>query len=234
MYHDVHEGRSPAADIPGAAARYHVSRDVFRRHLELLKPAWDEGAVSLSFDDGWRGSLTTGVECLLAAGMEATFFVTPDLLAGRHFADESLLRNAHDSGMEIGTHGATHRFLSDLPAAEIEQELATSRGFLEDLLGADVTTGSLPGGAWSPAVAETAARCGYRTLYTSRPGVNDERSDPFALRRVPIRRTTTPAAVERFARLEVGREVARAAVLEAPRKLLGRKRYAALRARLLG
>jgi peptidoglycan/xylan/chitin deacetylase (PgdA/CDA1 family) len=234
MYHDVHAGGEPAADIPGGAARYHVSRDVFRRQLELLRPAWERGAVSLTFDDGWRGSLTIGVESLLEAGMAATFFVTRDLVGRGRYADEALLREAHAAGMEIGTHGATHRFLADLSASQIEKELASSKTFLEDLLGAEVPTGSVPGGAWSPIVAETAARCGYRALYTSRPGVNDEHTDPFALRRIPIRRGTSRRAVERFARLSVRREVVRAAVLEAPRMLLGRKRYEALRARLLG
>jgi peptidoglycan/xylan/chitin deacetylase (PgdA/CDA1 family) len=234
MYHDVHEGDAPVADIAPGAARYHVSVQAFRQHLEIIGPACREGVVSLTFDDGWRGSLTTGLQCVVDAGMRATFFVTRDFVGRRHYAGPALLREAHAAGMEVGTHGATHRFLSTLPAHELREELSAAKSFLEDLLGTDVTTGSVPGGAWSTAVAEAAAESGYRALYTSRPGLNDEGTDPFALRRVPVRGGTTIAAVERFARLDVRREVARAAVLGAPRTILGRERYARVRARLLG
>lgn len=234
MYHDVHEGRAPAPDIDRGAARYHVPAEAFRQHLEVVGHACREGAVSLTFDDGWRGSLTKGVECLVDGGLRGTFFITRDFIGKRHYADAGSVREAHGAGMEIGTHGATHRFLSALSASEVRDELASAKGVLEDLLGAEVTTGSVPGGAWSRAVAEVAAECGYRTLYTSRPGVNDERTDPFSLRRVPIRSGTTTTALERYAQLDVGREVLRATALEVPRSVLGRDRYARLRARLLG
>ena len=234
MYHDVHEGHAPAPDIERRAARYHVSAEAFRRHLRVVEQPCREGVVALTFDDGWRGSLTTGVEHLLAAGLSGTFFITRDFVGRPHYADTGALREAHRAGMEIGTHGTTHRFLPTLSASELREELAAAKGFLEDLLGAEVTTGSVPGGAWSRAVAEAAAECGYRTLYTSRPGVNDEQTDPFALRRVPIRAGTTTAAMRRYAQLDVGREVLRAKALELPRSMLGRERYARLRARLLG
>lgn len=250
MYHDVHEGRAPAADVPRSASLYHVSRDAFRQHLEVLGSgprrirtvgeyaalgdAGESDSIMLTFDDGWAGSLATGVECLLAAGFRANFFVTREYVGQRHFADASLLRDAHAAGMEIGTHGVTHRFLSRLPEPEVRAELADSKSFLEDLLGAPVTTGSVPGGAWSPAVARIAGECGYSALCTSRPGVNDGRTDRLSLRRVAIRGATTAAAVERYARFRVGREVLRSAALDVPRRLVGRDRYAALRSRLLG
>jgi peptidoglycan/xylan/chitin deacetylase (PgdA/CDA1 family) len=234
MYHDVYPGDAPDADIPADAAWYHVSKLAFRDHLELLAPAWKAGAVTVTFDDGWRESLSTGVECLVEAGMRGTFFVTSGFVGRRHYADRSLLTEAHAAGMEIGTHGVTHRLLSTLPEAEIKEELVASRAFLEDVLGSPVTTGSLPHGGWSPAVAAVAEAAGYEFLYTSRPGVNDDRTPRFALRRVAVRRKTTPADLSRFARLQVRREVARATVLDVPRSLLGNDRYAAVRRRVLG
>lgn len=245
MFHEVYEGEAPAPGIPRTASRYHVSNARFAEHLRAVaatgvavrtvgEHALSEGdAVILTFDDGWAGSLSVGVERLAEAAVRATFFVTRDYVGKRGFAGPSLLREAHSAGMEIGTHGATHRFLARLPEAEARAELASSRAFLEDLLGAPVTTGSVPGGDWSPAVARVARECGYTALCTSRPGINDERTDLFALRRITIRASTKPAAAERYARLRVGPEVLRATVLDVPRRLLGRERYAALRAWVL-
>jgi peptidoglycan/xylan/chitin deacetylase (PgdA/CDA1 family) len=194
----------------------------------------DARSVSLTFDDGWAGSLSSGVAALAEAGFQATFFVTRDFVGTRNFADAQMLQDAHAAGMELGTHGVTHRFLSDCSELEIREELAGSKAFLEDLLGAPVDVGSVPGGAWSPLVGRIARECGYRALCTSRPGVNDATTDPMQLRRVPIRRETDAATVRRYADGEVRREAARAAVLELPRRILGRERYARLRARLMG
>lgn len=244
MYHEVGE----PSGVSAGAARYHVSREAFRAHLDAVRGSgaavrtvgdWvaaPDGSrhVSLTFDDGWAGSLTTGVEALAEAGLRATFFVTRDFVGTPNFADAAMLREAHAAGMELGTHGVTHRFLSDCSELEIREELAGSKAFLEDLLGAAVEVGSVPGGAWSPAVGRIARECGYRALCTSRPGVNEATTDPMQLRRIAIRCDTDAATVRRYADGEVRREAARATVLELPRRLLGRQRYAALRAKLLG
>jgi peptidoglycan/xylan/chitin deacetylase (PgdA/CDA1 family) len=247
MYHDVHEGAAPAAGMPRTASLYHVSRAAFREHLRVVAargiPVRTVGeyvagaggdSIVLTFDDGWEGSLSAGAECLVEAGLRATFFVTRDHCGRPGFAGASLLRDAHAAGMEVGAHGATHRLLARLSEAELRAELESSKAFLEDLLGAPVTTASVPGGDWSPLVARVAREAGYTALCTSRPGVNDGRTDPLALRRVAIRRSTTLAAVERYADFRVGGAVLRAAAFDLPRRLVGPRRYAALRARLLG
>lgn len=250
MYHDVF-AQAAVTEASAGAALYHVSSELFRRHLAaiaavgvavLTASEWlarrSDGAPSdhlvLTFDDGWAGSLTTGVECLADAGLRATFFVTTTNIGKPSFASADELRAAHGAGMEIGTHGVNHSFLADCSEAEIRRELEGSKARLEDLLGAPVVTGSVPGGAWSPTVARIAAECGYRALCTSRAGLNNARADAFRLRRVAVRGSTSPGDVERYARMSVGREVLRARALELPKRALGRKRYAALRARLLG
>ena len=250
MYHDVFV-QAAVSEASAGAVLYHVSSELFRRHLAAIAAVgvavwtateWlarrSDGAAAdhlvLTFDDGWAGSLTTGVESLAAAGLGGTFFVTTTNIGKPPFASADDLRAAHEAGMEIGTHGVNHNFLADCSEAEIRRELEGSKARLEDLLGAPVVTASVPGGAWSPTVARIAEECGYRALCTSRAGLNDAGSDPFRLRRIAVRGSTGPEVVERYARMSVGREVLRARALELPKWALGRKRYAALRARLLG
>ena len=248
MYHDVF-AQAAVAEASAGAVLYHVSRDLFRRHLAAIAAVgvavrtaaeWtarhsdgDEHVV-LTFDDGWEGSLTHGVESLADAGMCASFFVTTGYIGKRPFASAQQIREAHAAGMEIGSHGASHCFLAECGEAEIRAELEGSKARLEDLLGAPVVTAAVPGGAWSPTVARVARECGYEAVCTSRAGLNNAGTDPFRLRRIAIRGSTTPDDVARYARMSVGREVLRAGALELPRRALGRKRYAALRARLLG
>ncbi len=248
MYHEVY-AREPPSGVAAGAALYHVPRATFRAHLGALTGTgvavctvgdWVAGRsrgvdhVALTFDDGWEGSLRTGVELLSEAGLTATFFLTRDFVGTNHHAGPGLIREARAAGMELGTHGTTHRLLADCTEDEIRSELAGSKAFLEDLLGEPVEVGSVPGGAWSPLVARVARECGYRALCTSRPGANEPHTDPMRLRRVAVRSGTDTAAVRRYARGAGTREVARAAALDLPRRVLGRHRYARLRARLLG
>lgn len=248
MYHDVF-AQAAVAEASAGAVLYHVSRDLLRRHLAAIAAVgvavwtaaeWTVGRsdgdehVVLTFDDGWEGSLTDGVECLAEAGMRASFFVTTGYIGKRPFASAEQIREAHAAGMEIGTHGVSHCFLAECSEAAMRRELQGSKARLEDLLGAPVATATVPGGAWSPAVARIARECGYEALCTSRAGLNHPGADPFRLRRIAIRGNTTADDVGRYARMSVGREVLRAGALELPRRALGRKRYAALRARLLG
>jgi peptidoglycan/xylan/chitin deacetylase (PgdA/CDA1 family) len=250
MYHDIFT-QAAVTEASAGAALYHVSRELFQRQLAAIAAVgiavWTAaewlsrrsvGAAAdhlvLTFDDGWAGSLTTGVECLADVGLRGTFFVTTANIGKPPFASADELRAAHEAGMEIGTHGVNHGFLADCSAAEIRRELEGSKVRLEDLLGAPVVTGSVPGGAWSPTVARIAEECGYLALCTSRAGLNNADADPFRLRRIAVRGATSAEDVGRYARMSVGREVLRARALELPRRALGRKRYAALRTRLLG
>jgi peptidoglycan/xylan/chitin deacetylase (PgdA/CDA1 family) len=227
MYHDVYAG-APAAGVPLSASIYHVSRDLFRRHLEVVAASGlpvltaresleGTGAaagdhVVITFDDGWAGSLGPGLECLVEAGYPGTFFVTRDYVGRPGFGDGAALLEAQRAGMEIGSHGCTHRLLGELEAAEVRRELCDSRAFLEDILGGPVGTASVPGGSWSPVVGGLARASGYVGLATSRPGINHPGVTQFTV--------TGP-------RLRSG-------LLDVPRRLLGPRRYAAIRRRLLG
>jgi peptidoglycan/xylan/chitin deacetylase (PgdA/CDA1 family) len=80
------------------------------------------------------------------------------------------LRELHDRGHIIGTHSHTHPTrMGACSVAQLQQEWRDSLSVLTDILGVAVTTGSIPGGFYSRAVAETAAQAGLRVLFTSTP-----------------------------------------------------------------
>ena len=65
-------------------------------------------------------------------------------------------------GWEIGSHGRTHRLLSSLDDAELEDELAGSRAEIVDHLGS-CTSIAYPWGEVTDRVVEAARRAGYAT-----------------------------------------------------------------------
>jgi peptidoglycan/xylan/chitin deacetylase (PgdA/CDA1 family) len=242
-YHDIHEG-SRTPNVPHSAAMYHVSSELFSRHLECIKasghrvvtvgefisnPQSRADSVVLTFDDGWLGAFAIAVPLLVRAGWPATFFITSDFVGRQGFCEPQMLQEAASAGMEIGIHGTTHRMLSSCRKPEITSELQNCKGFLESLLQRNVHHASVPGGSTNRIVSECAAEVGLLSLSTSRPGINSAAQPHYNLCRMAIRSSTRVSDVDRYCRYTVKRETARWAMLQLPRLVLGMRNYARLR-----
>jgi len=188
IYHDVlPEAGSDDSGFVGADARsYKLTATQFHRHLELIAaalgskaPAWlSEPAAAttagealvLTFDDGGASAVTRIMPALRPRGWRAHFFVTTNFIGTRGFVMPEGLRELHAAGHVVGSHSASHPLrMSSLPAEALCREWRDSRARLEDVLGAPVTTASVPGGYYSRTVAAAAAQAGIRVLFTSEP-----------------------------------------------------------------
>ncbi|MDL2717141.1 MAG: polysaccharide deacetylase family protein [Acidobacteriota bacterium] len=157
--------------------------------------------VVLTFDDGYRGVREKALPALLARGFTATVFVVTDRIGGVNNWDgetpgEPLLtadeiRTLHGAGIEIGSHGATHRALTQLGAADLAREVAGSKETLERITGAPVTSFCYPYGDFDDRVVEAVRNAGYRAATVIRGGIPKDLSDPFRLKRVAVRGTHT-------------------------------------------
>lgn len=241
MYH----GLGSPAD-PADGARYTVRVEEFEAQLAVAAACpgglLDPGAPSagpgvvLTFDDGERSVLTEALPRLARAGARAAIFVTTGFLGRPGFLDAAGVAALHAAGWLVGAHGHSHRFLSLLSPAELDEELARSRAILGAVTGAAPSHLALPGGRTSPAVERAARAHGFHTLWTSRPGCNAALAEGGVLRRTAIRRGTPLA---RFARLCRGEPLAHLAdEVEAGarglvRRALGDARYHALAGRVL-
>ena len=211
MYHQVGDHRSGSP-----LNRWRVTEEDFAWQLdallrrgtrgislrELLEAPSSAGRRAvLTFDDGYRGVVTRALPALLARGFKATVFVVSDKLGGTNDWDgetpgEELLsadeiRALHAKGLEIGSHGATHRALTRLSDGELSREVEGSRETLERLVGAPVTSFCYPFGDFDDRVVEAVRRAGYRAATVIRGGIPGDLSDPLRLKRVSVRGTNT-------------------------------------------
>jgi len=194
-----------------------VFDDEFRDHLRALRAAGyrsispeeflalrrgDSVAgsrpVMITFDDGWRSVHELALPALRDAGMSATVFMNtersnPNFLAGEP-ADGPLttdmLRDLDAAGVTIGSHGATHRFLTTCDDEELRRELVESKTTLEEIVGKPVLTLAAPGGQSDDRVVAEARRAGYTMLFGGGSGTIGDDSDLFALRRLGVERDT--------------------------------------------
>ena len=88
--------------------------------------------------------------------------------------------------IEIGSHTATHPFLSKLSAASQEEELRQSRRCLEEIVGLRVTSFSYPHGDYDRKVAALVAEAGYTCACSSDANAVRTNTDRFRLPRIVV------------------------------------------------
>ena len=123
------------------------------------------GPLCLTFDDG-TGDHRRVADLLRSFGLTGTFFVITGRLGTPKYLSEDDVRAMAAHGHRIGSHGVTHRHLAAMTAAELDEELVTSRRHLEALTHGTVDWIAPPGGVYSEAVVEAACQVGYKVFRT--------------------------------------------------------------------
>ncbi|MFI2609113.1 polysaccharide deacetylase family protein [Kitasatospora sp. NPDC018619] len=140
------------------------------------------GLVGLSFDDGYRDFVEEAMPALADHGFTATVYVVADRLGGSNDWDEQgprkplmtagQVEEAAAAGMEIGSHGLTHRRLAGLGARDLTAQVADSRKVLEDLTGRPVEGFCYPYGSLDTAAVEAVELAGYAYGCAVSPGAH--------------------------------------------------------------
>jgi peptidoglycan/xylan/chitin deacetylase (PgdA/CDA1 family) len=184
-FHDVVEDLSQAEPIgPGFTTVYTLDRRHFRNCLTAIQSRLKgrtvqrvddansdpRASVFLTFDDGKVSTFDIVAPELERLGWRGHFFVTTDWIGRSGFLSEGQIRELHARGHLIGSHSCSHPHgMWKLSSEELLREWTDSRRRLSNLIGAQVTTASVPGGYYAPRVAAAAAAVGYRVLFTSEP-----------------------------------------------------------------
>jgi peptidoglycan/xylan/chitin deacetylase (PgdA/CDA1 family) len=210
MYHKV-QAIPPA---PGYLRNY-VLPEQFERQMAALK-AWGYTPISLeqwleiranhqvspkrpialTFDDGYRSVYENAWPVLCRQSMKATVFLVAGCIGETNRWDanepqQPLLNRAEIAemqagGIRFGSHTCSHRPLTDLPQAEVVDELTSSRTALETLLGQPVTTLAYPYNKQNRQVRAFARRAGYRAAVIGRGRLNARWTNLYALMRIAV------------------------------------------------
>lgn len=184
MYHKVSEGRewgltttTPTQFKAQVEALAHLGFTFSR--IQEYKTAEDQ--IFMTFDDGYACIKEHAAPILDAIGGVATVFAITNYVGKKnswdYFSESkqvdhmnwSELRELHEMGWEIGSHGCSHRRLLNLDDKNIKQELRTSKKELEDKLGAQVTTFCPPFNAWNSDLLSQIEQAGYTRVAISYP-----------------------------------------------------------------
>lgn len=143
----------------GAAAIYN---NVSPKKVPIYSVETDEKAVALTFDAAWGADKTLGLlQTLEEKDARATFFLVG--FWAEKYAD-TLKTLAASDRIEIGTHSATHPYMSKLSKSQIALELSTSKSLIEKISGRKVEVFRPPYGDYSDALLSEATAQGLYTV----------------------------------------------------------------------
>ena len=181
-----------------------VSLEQVRAHY-VEAAALPEGAVLITFDDGYRDNLENALPILQRHGYPAVIFVPIGFLDGdRPLPHEEALRalGVHNEtvgwdelaaleagGIRVESHGIGHRPVSELEPAAAAREIALSKLRLEERLGRPVRSFAYVKGSeahFHPVHESILKQAGYEIAFTSISRLNSPFTNPFRLGRYNV------------------------------------------------
>jgi peptidoglycan/xylan/chitin deacetylase (PgdA/CDA1 family) len=208
LYHSV-------ADRPSEfIAPYTVSPATFRRHLDAVAGAGattltvsgliaaraagtlPERPVLVTFDDGYRDTLTAAAPALAEQGMTATTYVTTGVVGAVSPGGDPMLTWSHIGelaalGHEIGAHSHTHPQLDTLSVDAVRREVAGSRTLLQDGIGLPVDSFAYPHGYSDARVRRAVLQAGFTSATSVKNALSSPDEPVFTLSRLMVMNATT-------------------------------------------
>ena len=131
------------------------------RKLPIYSVAREDKKIAISFDCAWGVDHTDAILAVLEReNVRATFFMV-EFWAEKY---PDYVRKIALGGNEIGTHSATHSYMSKLSEEQIRKELADSSAAIEKVTGKKTELFRPPYGDYDDLLIETAQSMGLYTI----------------------------------------------------------------------
>jgi peptidoglycan/xylan/chitin deacetylase (PgdA/CDA1 family) len=165
-----------------------------------------ERPIVITFDDGFA-DFAYAAMVLATRRLPSTLYVTTGALGGRGLRspdmaippaamlDWSQLAELTEMGVEVGGHTHTHPQLDTMRNDAVADEIRRSKELLEDTLGREVPSFAYPHGFQYGRTRRVVASVGHRSACAVMNALSSDADDVFALARLTVTATTTPAGL---------------------------------------
>ncbi len=134
------------------------------RKLPIYYVKTEEKKIAVTFDCAWGTDYTDKLLAVMKTEKIKCTFFTVEFWAKKH---SDYLKKIDAEGHEIGTHSATHPYMSKLDRTAIERELKSSSEAIENVIDKKVTLFRPPYGDYDDLLIETAEQLGLYTVQWS-------------------------------------------------------------------
>ena len=196
MYHSISQHTQSDKDV------YSLSQQDFAQHVELLHElrttenskivkldSTDRSGITITFDDGYRDTLTIAAQTLADKKLPFTVFVSSaNITSGdsKFLNRHELIELSNISGATIGSHGHAHTHLAKMSSQDVTRDLKHSKDWLEQIVQKPVTTLSYPHGSYNNDVVRIASEIGFEFAATSKWGVFEVGTKKLEIPRIDI------------------------------------------------
>jgi peptidoglycan/xylan/chitin deacetylase (PgdA/CDA1 family) len=145
--------------------------------------------IAITFDDGYRDNLTVATPILEKYRIPFAVFITTSYVQSHlqpYLIEEDVRMLSEKPYVSIGSHGVSHISLTQCNKRELKNELESSKHYLEDLTGKEITMISYPHGCINKRVLDAASEAGYRIGASSCFNINRLTQDKLMLCRTNI------------------------------------------------
>jgi peptidoglycan/xylan/chitin deacetylase (PgdA/CDA1 family) len=160
---------APAEERP-----YWMPEAHFRKFIAGAQEAATSVGIRIvaTFDDGNRSDIDIAAPFLAYHGLPGIFFPCSGRIGRQGYLTADDIRALDAEGFEIGSHGVDHMPWKGLGADALLREVAHSKAAVEEVLGRKIVSAALPFGAYDAATLRALRKSGYRTVYSSDPGIS--------------------------------------------------------------
>jgi peptidoglycan/xylan/chitin deacetylase (PgdA/CDA1 family) len=152
-------------------------------------------AIIITFDDGYESVYTNALPILKKYGFRAVVYIITDYIGKKNtwesvsfqqkFRHLSLaqIKILQNNGMEIASHGKTHRYLSMLDSDEVICEIEESKQYLEKQIGQRIISFCYPYGRSTQRIAKIVEKAGYKYAAQNLSLIPQSDNQHFTLKR---------------------------------------------------
>jgi peptidoglycan/xylan/chitin deacetylase (PgdA/CDA1 family) len=142
--------------------------------------------VIITFDDGYEDNYITALPILEKYNMSATVFIVPNLIGTEDYLSWQQVTEMQRRHTEIGSHTMSHIAMDEISEEQQRWEASESKTVLEQHMGKPIRFFAYPFGSFTTATERILKEAGYRGACTGITGLNDQRTDAYALRRINV------------------------------------------------
>ena len=182
---------------------FSISPELFEKHIEYLANQREKimvdldathlntksDCITVTFDDGYKDNLYVAAPILQKYSFSFTVFVSSGFVESeaKYFLSPYDLRKLSElPNANIGAHSVSHASLVNCNNEDLENELVSSKHYIEDIIGMPVNTIAYPYGAVDKRVRDAAQKAGYILGTSSYMSTNRSDHDQLLLSRTTV------------------------------------------------